>query len=65
MNTQIKRGLVEIVKPPPSEWQVRAEGEADFRPRVLCRHFSNCAEVEKALTWAGAQPDLRSYRGGG
>ena len=51
MNTQIRGGLVEIARPPASEWQVRAEGEADFGPRVLCRHLSNCAEAEKALTW--------------
>ena len=50
MNTQIQRGLVEIAKPPPSEWQARAEEESHFGPPALCRHLCNHTEVEKNIS---------------
>ena len=59
MNTQIQRGLAEIAKPPASEWQVRAEGEADFGPPALCHHPSNHTEVKKVSGWTIPQQDLR------
>ena len=59
MNTQIQRGLVEIAKPPASEWQVRAKGEGDFGPPALCHHPSNHTEVEKAPARTSAQQEPR------
>ena len=49
MNTQIQRGLVEIAKPPLSEWQARAEEEGDFGHPALCRHPSNHTEIKKNI----------------
>ena len=62
MNTQIQRGLAEIAKPPPSEWQVRAEGEGDFGPPAPCRHHSNHTGVERTSARTSAQLDLHRLR---
>ena len=66
MNTQIQRGLAEGAKTSASEWQVQAEGEANFGPPALCRHPCDRAEKHQfgqMLRWIYA--DCSNKEGAG